>query len=338
MVKPLNKQVVVITGASSGIGRATALEFAKAGATVVLTARNEEALYQVDNIIRNSGGRSMVVAADVSRWDEVQRVAQVTVDNFGRIDTWVNNAGVSLYATADETTIEEAQQIMQTNFMGVVHGVSAALPFMQQQQSGTIINVGSVESKRALPLQAVYAASKHAVKGYTEALRMEQVAAKSGIHVTLIMPSGINTPLFNHARSKVGVKPMPVPPAYSPELVARAIVSAAQSPQRDIYIGGAGFLLGLLERISPTLADKMLMMNRAGFRLQTTDEPDDGRDNLFQPMPGSGRVYGDFENLTKPSLYTRLFELSPKWLRRLVLLVAPAALAGVLYKKRQTEN
>jgi short-subunit dehydrogenase len=163
---------------------------------------------------------------------------------------------------------------------------------MKQQGHGTIINVGSVESQRAFPLQAAYAASKHAVKAYTEALRLEQIEEKTNIQITLILPSGINTPLFNHARSKVGVKPMPIPPVYSPELVARAIMTAAQAPHRDIYVGGAGFFFWVLERINPALLDKLMMVNKAAFRLQKTDEPDNGLDNLYQPWPEWGACMG----------------------------------------------
>ncbi|MBK8020803.1 MAG: SDR family oxidoreductase [Chloroflexi bacterium] len=332
MPRPLNEQVVVITGASSGIGREAALMFGQAGAAVVLVARNEEALHDVAHEITRTSGRALIAPADVSEWEQVQIVARTAVDVFGRIDTWVNNAGISLYATVDDTTVEEAQRIIETNFLGVVHGVSAALPYMKREGQGTIINVGSVESQRALPLQAVYAASKHAVKGYTEALRMEQQAAASGIRVTLILPSGINTPLFNHARSKIGLKPMPVPPVYTPELVARSIVRAAASPQRTIYVGGAGHFLWMLQRLNPALLDQIMVANKSMFRMQTTDEPDNGMDNLYQPMPGRGRVHGDFDSLTKPSIFTPLIELSPQWLRQIFAMTIPASLVmGAIY-------
>lgn len=335
MSKPMRDQVIVITGASSGIGRETALMCADAGASVVLTARNEEALSEVAQTITASGGRALVVPADVTSPAEVERVGHITMDVLGRIDTWVNNAGVSLYATAEETTPEEAAQIMHTNFLGIVHGVRTALTWMRQQGYGTIINVGSVESQRALPLQAVYSASKHAVRAYTEALRMEQAAAKSGINVTLILPAGINTPLFNHARSRSGLKPMPVPPVYSPTLVARAIISAATNPQRDIYVGGASFMFSLLQRISPHLLDNLMILNRSMFRLQLTDQPDNGRDNLFTPVGGTGRVHGDYASLTKASMYTPVFELAPPWLRASAILLPITVILGLLVKARQ---
>lgn len=336
MPKPLDQQVVVLTGASSGIGRAAALQFGEAGATVVLAARNEEALREVATLIEQGRGRSLVVPTDVADWGQVQHLAETAVSTFGRIDTWVNNAGISVYATAEATDVEETQQIMQTNFMGVVHGVSAVLPIMRAQGYGTIINVGSVESQRALPLQAAYGASKHAVKGYTESLRMEQMHEKSGINVTLIMPSGINTPLFNHARSKTGYKPMPVPPVYTPELAGQSIVQAAQAPQRDIYVGGAGFIFGLMQKINPALVDRIMTAGGSMYRLQTSDEPYSGPDNLNQTVGGTGRVEGDFAALTKPSLYTPLFEFAPRWVRRLVTLAIPAAVIAVIRGRQKS--
>lgn len=335
MHRPLNEQVVVITGASSGIGRETARQFGAAGAQVVLAARNEQALLEAAIEIELAGGKAVAIPTDVTDQEQVEQLAQTAVQKFGRIDTWVNNAGISVYATADETSEEEAQRIMQVNFFGVVNGVNAALPHMKAQGGGTIINVGSVESKRALPLQAVYAASKHAVRGYTDALRMEQMHARTGVKVTLIMPSGINTPLFDHARSKTGLKPRPVAPVYEPELVARAIVSAAASPQRDITVGGGGFMLGLINKISPGLLDRIMTTGGMFFRMQLTKQPASGRDNLFHHSPGSGRVRGDFGKETKRSFYTPIFELAPRVVRSAAVLAVPVAVAiSVLARMR----
>lgn len=324
MVRPLNEQVVVITGASSGIGREAALQFAEKGATVVLASRNEMALQEAAAQIIQKGGIASVVVTDVSIWEQVEQLARQTVNDFGRIDTWVNDAGTSVYASAENTTVPETQQIVQTNFMGVVHGVKAALPYMRQQGGGTIINIGSVESRRALPYHSVYAATKHAVKAYTDALRMELAHEHAPINVTLILPAGINTPFFNHARSKLGVLPQPVPPVYKPELVAEAIVHAAEHPRREIYVGGAGVLLSLMERISPVMADRMMTAGGSMFKLQQSKMPDDGQDTVFRTLPETGRVTGDFSHLVKPSMYTRLFELRPLWQR----LLGMGALAG----------
>lgn len=327
MAKPINEQVVVITGASSGIGRVTALEFGKAGAQVVLAARNEKALLEAAIEIELAGGKATAIPTDVTDQDQVYQLARTTVEKFGRIDTWVNNAGVSVYGTADEINEEEAQRLMQINFFGVVHGVNAALPYLKAQGGGTIINVGSVESKRALPLQSVYAASKFAVKAYTDALRMEQMHAKTGIEVVLIMPSGINTPLFNHARSKRGLMPRPVPPTYAPEEVAKAIMSAAVMPQREIMVGGAGFMLGVLEKVMPGILDRVMTAGGSFYKLQLTDQPQSGPDNLFQYVPGSGRVHGEFARKGKLSMFTPLFELAPRALRPFAAVAGAIALA-----------
>ena len=327
MPPPLSAQTVVITGASSGIGRATALRFAESGSRVVLAARNELALQHVASEIRNFGGEAMSVITDVSDWEQVKNLAAQAADTYGRIDTWVNNAGVGVYATAEDTTVDETHQVMQTNYMGMVHGVKAVLPYMRRQHSGTIINVGSVESERALPYNSAYSATKHAVKGYTEALRMELKHAHTGIKVTLILPSGINTPFFNHARSKLGVMPQPAPPAYTPELVAQAITHAAEYPQRDMYIGGAGKLYGIMERISPGFTDWLMMMGGTMFRLQKSHKPDSGQDSLFQTIPEVGRINGDFPHLVKPSMYTPIFELTPASVRFPAML----AVAGALF-------
>lgn len=303
MTTVLNSQVVVITGASSGIGRATALLFAQHGAKVVLAARNVVGLQEVANTISTMGTQAevLVVPTDVGDWEQVQRLAEQTISVFGRIDTWVNDAGVGVYATAADTSIEEIHQVIQTNFMGVVHGVKAALPHMQTQHRGTIINVGSIESQLSLPYNSAYAASKHAIKGYTEALRMELEHAKSGINVTLIMPAAINTPFFNHALSKLGVLPRPAGPVYTPEMVAEAIVYAAEHPQRDVTVGGGGKLFAAMKRAAPSLTDKLMTAGGTMFRAQESDRPDNGTDTLFNTIPETGRISGDFEHLVKPT-------------------------------------
>ncbi len=325
MPPQLKDQVVVITGASSGIGRSTALGFGKAGAKVVLAARNVVGLQEVADAIREMGGDALVVPTDVADWAQVERLAHSTLSAFGRIDTWINDAGVGVYATAGDTSVEETQQVMQTNFMGMVHGVKAALPFMQTQKSGTIINVGSVESQVGLPFNSAYAASKHAIKGYTEALRMELEHAHSGINVTLIMPAAMNTPFFNHALSKLGVLPRPAGPVYKPELVAEAIVYAAEHPQRDVYVGGGGKLFGALEHISPTLADKFMTTGGTMFRAQESSRPDNGETTLFNTIPETGRVSGDFDHLVSST---------PNVPKALLPAVLVGALVGLFFVRR----
>ncbi len=330
MPRPLDEQVVVITGASSGIGRETALEFSRRRSAVVLAARNREALEEVSNEAERSGGRPHVVPTDVAGWDEVERLAQEAVERFGRIDTWVNNAAVSAYASVEQTTVEEIARIIQVDLMGQIHGMKAALPHMRRQREGTIVNVASAEARRGVPLQAPYVAAKHGIKGFTDSLRMELEHERSGIQVTLILPSSINTPLFTHARSKLGVKPQPIPPVYEPRVVAEAIVFVAEHPRREVVVGGSGKALTLIERLSPSLADRYMVQGGRMFQQQRTDQPDDGVDNLFGPLPGTGATTGDFGGGSKSeSLYTRHLALHPNRKRALTATAIVGTLALV---------
>ncbi len=311
-MKPIAEQVVVITGASSGIGRATALAFGRERATVVLAARNVAALEQVAGQIERAGGRALVVPTDVAHWKQVSALADAALQHFGRIDTWINNAAVNEHAPVADMTIEEIERIVQVDLMGQIYGMKAALTPMRRQRAGTIINVASIAAQRALPLHAPYVASKHGIAGFTETLRMELMHERMPIGVTMIMPSFIDTPLFLNARSKIGVQPRPAPPVYAPETVADAVLFAATHPRRDIIVGGQGAAVSLLQRISPPLVDKLMVTRGLMFRAQKTDKPDNGVDNLFQPTPGTGSVNGAWTDEALPSSwYTRHLEYYP---------------------------
>jgi NAD(P)-dependent dehydrogenase (short-subunit alcohol dehydrogenase family) len=290
--RDLNDQTVVITGASSGIGRAAALEFGKAGANVVATARSGEDLDTLVGEITEAGGTAVAVPADVTDFAALQHVAATAEERFGRIDTWVNNAAVSVYGRIEEIEPEEFDRVMRVNFLGQVHGVKAGLPALRRAGGGVIIGVGSVESYRAVPAHAPYTASKFAVRALYDVLRMELAADGDDIAVTTILPGGISTPLFEHARTKLDTMPKPPPPVYTAEVVARAIVRAAVHPTREVPVGGAalGFILG--QRFSPALTDALFSIPRLGFGSQISDNPDDPRDNLDAPMSGTGRTAG----------------------------------------------
>ena len=312
MKKPISEQVVVITGASSGIGRECALQFARRGAKVVAAARNQTALRALASTAEAAKGQIMLMDVDVADAEQVEGLARATVERFGRIDTWVNNAAVIMYATVAESQVDEIRRIIEVNLLGQIHGVKAVLPIMKQQGSGTIINIASALAWRAVPLLSAYTASKHGIKGFTEALRLELMHDGADIDATLIVPGGINTPLFEHARSKLGVKPRPVPPVYQPSTVANAVLYASEHPRRDIVVGAGGKLLILAERISPRLTDWYMLWNDRMWRLQKTDIPDDNRDNLFEPFGGAGAIRGSFgEEAREQSIYTRIFELHP---------------------------
>ena len=317
---PLNEQVVVITGASSGIGRETARFMAERGATIVAAARNETALDTLCSEITVRGGRAMPVIADVADPLQVAAIGHQAIERFGRVDTWVNNAAVSIYATVEQLEPDEMRRLIEVNLLGVMYGSRVAVQLMRPRGRGTIVNVGSVLSDRAVQLQSAYSASKHGIAGFSEALRLE-LQQDSGIDVVLIQPSSINTPFFTWARSRFGVKPQPIPPVYEPSAVAEVIAHAAEHGGREIVVGGAGKLLSLGQWLSPSLVDRYLLQGGRGFRQQLTDKPDDRIDNLFEPSVGAGRTTGDFEGPTRPdSMYTRVFELHPL-LKRLGLAI-----------------
>jgi short-subunit dehydrogenase len=330
MGTPLADQVVVITGASQGIGRETALQLAMHRASVVLAARNEEALRELAAQVERIGGSAEPVVTDVAEWEEVERLGRRAIERFGRIDTWINNAAVSIYATVEQLTPEEMDRLVRVNLLGVMYGSKAAIAAMKPRGRGTIINVGSALSERAVPLQSAYVATKHAIQGFSEALRLELMHDGAGIEVVLILPSSINTPLFNLARSNLGVMPMPVPPVYEPRVVAQAICHAAEHGGREIVVGGWGKLLILAQRLSPSLLDRYMLQGGRSFEQQQTDRTDDRRDNLFEPSTGPGSTTGEFGSGSKStSLYTTLFELYPNRKRAAVAALALGALAFV---------
>lgn len=292
MPRPLADQVVVITGASSGIGRETAQLLARRGARLVLAARSRDSLEILASEIRREGGRAVAVPTDVSDPEAVQRLAEAAMEQFGRIDTWVSNAGVALYSRFEDAPLDEMRRIVDVHLWGTVHSFKAALPRMKASGGGTIICVGSVLSDAAVPLQSAYVAAKHAIKGLSASIRQELMQEKTPIHVTLIKPSSIDTPLFEHARSHLGVEPRGVPPMYDPVVVARAIAHCAEHPERELLVGGSGEFFSLLERVSPRMLD--WQQSRMGESSQQTDndKPLDAPSNLYQPLDGAPRTRG----------------------------------------------
>lgn len=302
-LKAVKDQVIVITGASSGIGLATAEMAAARGARVVLSSRNAEALEQAVSRIRARGGRASWCVADVAVPDDVMAVADHAVQEFGAIDTWINNAGLSIYGRLADTPLDDKRRLFDVNFWGVVHGCRAAVPHLRHY-GGAIINMGSVTSDAAFPLQGIYAASKHAVKGYTDALRMELEEDDAPIAVTLVKPSAIGTPFTEHARSYMAEEPTLPPPVYVPEVVARTILRCAEHPIREITVGGAGRSLTFLKAVAPRLND--LFMERTMFAGQKKDEPAHDRDSLYEPGD-DGRTRGPYNGHAQlhRSAYTR---------------------------------
>jgi short-subunit dehydrogenase len=325
-LKKVSEQVLVITGASSGIGLTTARMAAERGARVVLAARDEEGLRRAVEEIRNAGGEAVYVVADVADPQEVQKIAETAIQTFGGFDTWVNNAGISIYGRALEVPTAEAHRLFETNYWGVVNGCTAAVPHLRWR-GGALINVGSIVSERAVPLQSHYVASKHAVKGFTDSLRMELEEEGAPIAVTLIYPAAINTPFPEHAKSYLEVEPKLPAPVYAPEEVAHGILECAEKPRRDLIIGGGGRMMTAMEHLSPRLGDRY--MEATMFAAQHTDQParSDRPDALYRPMPGSGREHGDYPgHVMRTSAYTRA-ALHPGVLLAALLLVGWAALS-----------
>jgi NAD(P)-dependent dehydrogenase (short-subunit alcohol dehydrogenase family) len=308
-LKPLNQQVMVITGGTSGIGLATASRAAERGARVVLCSRNEAGLRDTVAQIKERGGTARGIVADVSNPDDVERLASSAVEEFGALDTWVNNAGVSFYGRLTEVALEDMRQLFEVNFWGTVHGSRAAVPRLRQG-GGALINMGSIVSDRAIPLQGAYSASKHAVKGLTDALRMELEEEGAPISVTLIKPSAIDTPYFQHAKNYMEVQPKPPAPVYAPEVVANAILRAAEHPVRDITIGGGGRFLTAMGTALPRLTD--FYMERAMFEAQRGDAPaENNPGNLYGPTTEESAERGGYRgHVMRSSVYTQA-ALSP---------------------------
>lgn len=302
-LKPLHDQVMVITGASSGIGLATAKEAACRGARLVLTARNGDALEEITAEINAAGGEATCVTADISRREDVQLVAETAIERFGRIDTWVNNAGVSIWGKLEEVSDDDNRQLFDINFWGTVNGSLTALPHLKRQ-GGALINVGSVASDFALPLQGMYSASKHAVRGFTDALRQELQREGTPVSVTLIKPTSINTPLPQRAKAYTREEPKLPPPVYQPEEVAAAILRAATHPVRDIYVGGGGRLMAEVAKLLPRVMD--WLGRNVIMEQELRDEPRRIHRSTLYQAGDDRQVHGEHPGyVMKSSLYTR---------------------------------
>jgi short-subunit dehydrogenase len=301
-LKNLRDQTIVITGASSGIGLATARLAAARGARVMLSARNEQDLRRVTDEIKAARGRAAYFVADVADPEAMDRLADAAVREFGTIDTWVNNAGVSIYGKLTEVPLDDKRKMFETNFWGVVHGCRTAVRHLRGL-GGAIINVGSIVSDRAVPLQGMYSASKHAVLGYTDALRMELEHDRLPISVSLVKPSAIDTPFIDHARNYMDEAPYFPPPVYDPDVVAKAIVRCAEKPLREITVGGGGRMLAVAGIIAPRTMD--MYMEKAMFAQQKDPQrPARRRDSLESPSHDGDARGPHRERTRKSSAYT----------------------------------
>ncbi len=329
-LKPLDQQVVVVIGASSGIGRETALQLADRGAKLVVAARSEPGLHSLVEEITAKGGTATYVVCDASDADQVNAVAEHAVATYGHLDTWVHAAAVGVYATLETVPLDDFRRVLDVNIMGYVHGIQAALPYLRREGRGAFIAVSSIEASVAMPLQSAYVASKHAVEGLVETLRRELRYEEVPISVTSVRPAVISTPFYNNALSRVGFRPTAPGPVYHPSVVAQCVVYAAEHPVRDMLAGGSGRLMTAVQRIAPGLMD--VGIGTVGIPLQRTDEPP-GDDALYTPREHDNRIEGGIGNHAfRASPYTWL-QTHPK--AKAALAASAALLTGRFLVRRQ---
>lgn len=328
-LKPISVQVAVVFGASSGIGRLTALEMAKRGAKVCVAARSVEGLQSLVEEIENDGGNAFYVEADAADFEAVKNVADKCVERYGRIDSWIHTAAAFIFATVEKTDAQEYKRLIEVNLLGQIYGAKAALPHLKKN-GGALIHLTSVEAIRTAPFQSAYGASKHGIHGFLQVLRVELAHDEIPVSVTEILPAAINTPIYEKGRNKMPFKMRPVPPIYHPQIVTDAILYAAENPVRDLIAGGAGLGIVYAQRVSPKAAD--FFSETIGFAGQKGGEKDSSaqfEDNLFEPISGYDTVEGNFSDeqfMSDP--YTTLVT-SPR-LKNSLLLGAVGIVGGLL--------
>jgi NAD(P)-dependent dehydrogenase (short-subunit alcohol dehydrogenase family) len=331
--RPLREQVIVVTGASSGLGRAVARLAGRRGAKVVVTARNAEALDACVREIEAFGSEALAVPADCAVQDEVEQVVEQAVDRFGGIDTYVANAIVTVYAETYRYEPDELRRIMDVNFFGQVYGYWAALTHLRESQ-GTFVSIQSALAYRGIPLQGGYCASKAALRNFFESARVELLKAGWGVDISVVHPAAINTPQFDRDRQKIGKQPQPVPPIYQPEPFADAVLHCCEHPVRELPVGWGAQKLMWGQKLSPRAGDLMLL--RMGWSAQHTgeDKPLDSPDNLFRTLPGDPGAHGRFDAQSRRSTLWTSLRLRRRLLGAAVL--GAAALAGSTERGRKT--
>jgi NAD(P)-dependent dehydrogenase (short-subunit alcohol dehydrogenase family) len=329
VAKDLRDKVVVITGASSGVGRAIAGAFGAQGARVALIARNQPALENAADEIHSRGGKALVLPLDVANAEAVNKAADDVAATWGRIDIWINDAMVTVFSPAMQMTSDEFRRVTEVNYLGTVYGTLAALRHMCPRDSGQIIQIGSALAYRSIPLQSAYCASKAAIRGFTDSLRSELIHDRSHVTLTELHLPAVNTPQFEVARNKIGIHPQPVPPIFQPEVIARAAVYAARHPTRELWLGGPTIRAIIGQWFVPGLLDRYLASFAYTGQMTGQPLPERRPDNLFEPIAGDPGAHGTFDSRahrTSREIWARTHP-------RLLVGVA-AALAGALLGSR----
>lgn len=319
----MKPQVVVITGASAGVGRATVQAFARRGAAIGLLARGRDGLEAARREVEELGGRALVIPTDVADAEQMDRAAAAVESELGPIDIWINNAMVSVFSPATEMTAEEFKRVTDVTYLGYVYGTLAALRSMKQRDQGMIVQVGSALAYRGIPLQSAYCGAKHAIEGFTESIRCELMHDRSNVKITMVQMPALNTPQFSWVKSRLPRKPQPVPPIYQPEVAADAIVWAAHHYRREWFVGASTAITVAANKVVPGFGDWYLAQQ--GYDAQQYDGYADPQrpHNLYEPLPGDHGAHGDFDSRAM----SRSWQL---WLsqHRGLLLLAAGALAA----------
>ena len=292
-------EVAVITGASAGIGRATAREFARRGCSVALLARGRDGLAAAAREVEELGGKALVIPTDVADADQVERAADRVVEEFGRIDIWVNNAFAGIFSRFMDMSLEEFRRVTDVTFFGQVHGTRAALKHMLRHNSGTIVLVGSALAYRGIPLQSAYCAAKHAVQGFQDSIRSELLAMDSKVHLTMVQLPGVNTPQFDWIRAHVRGRPKPVGAVYQPEVAALAIWKAAHSTRKQWVVGAPAYQAIVGDKLLSPLLDRYLAASAIEGQQDEQPLERDRKDNLFEPVPGDHGAHGRFDKAAR---------------------------------------
>jgi NAD(P)-dependent dehydrogenase (short-subunit alcohol dehydrogenase family) len=319
-------EIVVITGASAGVGRATVRAFARRGAHLGLMARGRDGLEGARRDVEALGGKALVLPTDVADADQVEAAAAAVEAQLGPIDIWINNAMVSVFSPVKEMTPEEFRRVTEVTYLGYVYGTLAALKRMLPRDRGVIVQVGSALAYRGIPLQAAYCGAKHAIQGFIDALRCELLHDGSQVQVTMVQMPALNTPQFGWVKSRLPHKAQPVPPIYQPEVAAEAIVWAAHHPRRELFVGFSTVKAIIGNKLAPWLGDWYL--SREGYAAQQTDEPADPHrpHNLWQPVPGDHGAHGTFDARAQDTSLQLWADTHRGWLA-----LAGLGIAGVLY-------